>query len=102
MVVYEGMLFAAGGYNQNRRVSKVKDSEKKKRKKKAKTEIVVEDSVEYYVPQLDSWNLMRTQPKLSCGSVSLMVMDKPIRLMSKGNVRFKVNRGVKRPLNSCI
>jgi len=102
VVKYKGMLFAAGGYRLVS-ASEEKVAEKKKRKKnKLKLEFVVEDSVEYYVPQLDSWNLMRTQPKLCSGNVSMVAVDKPIRLMSKGDVRFKVNRGVKRPLHSCI
>ena len=58
-------------------------------------EAFVEDTVEYYVPELDCWNLMRTQPKISYSNVSMVVVDKPVRLMSR---EFTVKKGVKRPL----
>ena len=93
VVQFKGMMFAAGGYKQ-----RMVEKEKKRKKKKMKAELVIEPSVEYYVPELDCWNLMRTQPKLSYGRVTMVVVDKPIRLMAKGNVTFKMKKGVKRPL----
>jgi len=82
---FKGMLFAAGGYR-FRSIGRMKTDVK----------MIVEASVEYYVPELDSWNLMRTQPKLSFGTVTLLVVDKPIRLL--GSLTFPTRRGVKRPL----
>jgi len=93
LVEYKGMLFAAGGYKQ---LAIIK--EKKRKRKKEKFEQVVESSVEYYIPELDCWNLMKSQPKLSYGRVTMVVVDKPIRIMARGNVTFKLRKGVKRQL----
>ena len=89
LVEYKGMLFAAGGFK--------KLSEQKRSKKKKNSEVVISEPVEYYVPELDCWNLMRTQPELAYGNVTMVVVDKPIRLMSKGDMGFEVKIGVKRP-----
>ena len=99
LVQFKGMLFAAGGYKQWKAEKKV-EMKKKKGKNKDNFDIkqVVESSVEYYVPQLDSWNLMRTQPKLSHGRVTMVVVDKPIRMMARGNMSFKLKKGIKRHL----
>ena len=94
LVEYKGMLFAAGG-----RGCTVKtvpnESGKRGKKQKKVTQAFVEDTVEYYVPELDCWNLMRTQPKIACSNVSMVVVDKPVRLMSRD---FTVKKGVERPL----
>ena len=60
LVEYKGMLFAAGGF---KKVSKL--SEQKRSKKKKNSVVITAEPVEYYVPELDCWNLMRTQLELN-------------------------------------
>ena len=78
---FKGLMFAAGGLTRSK-------------KRKADSELsdmaelyggpgeVVEASVEFYVPEVNCWNLLPVQPKVTPGAqLSLVRVDKPMRLM---------------------
>ena len=54
----------------------------------------VEASVEFYVPELDCWHLLPSQPAVSPGArLELVTADTPLRML---DTSFPPLRGVKR------
>ena len=78
LAVVDDVLFAAGGYSQ-RTVYHM--SEENIDKINEEVERDVESSVEYYIPEHDTWVMMKTQPRFNYGRVAIGVVDKPIRLL---------------------
>ena len=91
VTVYKKLIFVAGGLTRSRKRRGDWDDEDDD---SPKTIFTPEPSVEYYVPDLDCWNLLQNQPQVSPGSrLSLVLINTPIRMM---DVVFASDRGVKR------
>ena len=81
LVEYKGLVFAAGGLTQSKKRKIVSDA--------WESDLygvqgeAVEASVEFYVPEINCWNLLPSQPKVTPGAqLSLVRVDKPMRLMN--------------------
>ena len=94
---FKGLVFAAGGLTRSKK--------RKTESDRWDTDIAnlyggpgeaVEASVEFYVPEVNCWNLLPAQPKVTPGAqLSLVRVDKPMRLMEL--TLPSSHRGFKRP-----
>ena len=91
VTVYKNLIFVAGGLTRSR---KRRGNWEDEDDDSPKTIYVPEPSVEYYVPDLDCWNLLQNQPQVNQGSrLSLVTVNTPIRMM---DLVFASERGIKR------
>ena len=90
---FKGLVFAARGLTQSKK--RKTDSDAWDSDLYGGQAEVVEASVEFYVPEVDCWNLLPSQPKVTPGAqLSLVRVDKPMRLMEL--VFPSSHRGLKR------
>ena len=80
---FRGLVFAAGGLtSSNKRKKSYSRSGTSDLADFYGGEMVVEASVEYYVPEVNCWNLLPVQPEITTGAqLSLVRVDKPMRLL---------------------